>query len=283
MGDGSTWPRSAWPAGWIRSRAPWRASALDARPGTVTFRAADGAVASAMCRFRRWRTARREPPRRAGPSAASRSRRMPARSARSACCWSGSADTRPGCLPARTPSWPPPRSVRGWCTGAVPRAEPHSTASPGAGRSRPREALGAAADTAAAVFAPYAGRLDAVVLGGDRRAIAALRADPRLRPYFSLAVERFLTVPDPRLAVLRSTPQLFRAIRIADRAMTGPAAHRPGLQRVIARLPRAGGENLCGAGGSDNLTACNRSCRDGPPRCRGRRGQLAVRFVPIMR
>jgi Actinobacteria/chloroflexi VLRF1 release factor len=76
------------------------------------------------------------------------------------------------------------------------------------------EALGAAADTAAAVFGPYAGKLDAVVLGGDRRAIAGLRDDPRLRPYLKLAVERFLTVPDPRLAVLRDTPRLFRAIRI---------------------------------------------------------------------
>jgi hypothetical protein len=76
------------------------------------------------------------------------------------------------------------------------------------------EALGAAADTAAAVFGQFAGKLDAVVLGGDRRAIAGLRDDQRLRPYLDLAVERFLTVPDPRLAVLRSTPRLFRAIRI---------------------------------------------------------------------
>jgi hypothetical protein len=35
------------------------------------------------------------------------------------------------------------------------------------------EALGAAADTAAAVFGPFAGRIDAVVLGGDRRPPAA--------------------------------------------------------------------------------------------------------------
>ena len=76
------------------------------------------------------------------------------------------------------------------------------------------EALGAAASTAAAVFGPYEGKLDAVVLGGDRRAIAGLRDDPRLRPYFKLAVERFLTVPDPRLTVLRDTPRLFQAIRI---------------------------------------------------------------------
>jgi hypothetical protein len=76
------------------------------------------------------------------------------------------------------------------------------------------EALGAAAATAAAVFAPYADKLDALVLGGDRRAVAGLRDDPRLRPYFKVAVDRFLTVPDPRLAVLRTAPRLFLAIRI---------------------------------------------------------------------
>lgn len=75
-------------------------------------------------------------------------------------------------------------------------------------------ALSAAAGTAAAVFGGYPGRLDAVVLGGDRRAVAGLRDDPRLRGYLGLAVERFLTVPDPRLAVLRDSPRLFRSVRI---------------------------------------------------------------------
>jgi hypothetical protein len=77
-----------------------------------------------------------------------------------------------------------------------------------------REALGAAASCAAAVFGPYDGRLDAVVLGGDRRAMTGLAADPRLRPYFALATDRFLTVPDPRLAVLKGTPRQFTAIRV---------------------------------------------------------------------
>jgi hypothetical protein len=77
-----------------------------------------------------------------------------------------------------------------------------------------REALEAAADCAAGVFGGYDRPLDAVVLGGDKRSMAALREDVRLRPYFALAVERFLTVPDPRLAVLQGTPRLFRAIRI---------------------------------------------------------------------
>ena len=86
------------------------------------------------------------------------------------------------------------------------------------------EALHAAADTAAAVLGPYAGRLDAVVLGGDRRAVAGLRTDPRLAPYFALAAGRFLTVPDPRLAVLKSAPRLFRAVRIT---LTEPGAAAP--------------------------------------------------------
>jgi hypothetical protein len=76
------------------------------------------------------------------------------------------------------------------------------------------EALGAAADVAAAVFGPYQDQLDAVVLGGDRRAIAGLRDDPRLRPSLQLAVDRFHPGPDPRLAVLRGAPHLFQAIRI---------------------------------------------------------------------
>ncbi|HEY6277880.1 MAG TPA: acVLRF1 family peptidyl-tRNA hydrolase [Streptosporangiaceae bacterium] len=81
-------------------------------------------------------------------------------------------------------------------------------------------ALKAAADAALAVLGPYTGRLDAVVLGGDRRAMAGLRADPRLAPLLAGAQDRFLTVPDPRLAVLKDTPRAFRAIRIR---LTGPA------------------------------------------------------------
>lgn len=80
-------------------------------------------------------------------------------------------------------------------------------------------ALHAAADTALTVLGPYAGRLDAVVLGGDRRTMAGLRADPRLAPILTRAVERFLTVPDPRLAVLREAPRMFQAVRIR---LTGP-------------------------------------------------------------
>ena len=83
------------------------------------------------------------------------------------------------------------------------------------------EALGAAADAAITLFARQPAGLAAVVLGGDRRAIAGLQDDPRLAPYLNKAVDRFLTVPDPRLAVLRDTPRAFQAIRIR---LTEPAA-----------------------------------------------------------
>jgi hypothetical protein len=93
------------------------------------------------------------------------------------------------------------------------------------------EALGAAADAAVMIFGgvagagkgaagaaarpqPRAARLDAVVLGGDRRAVADLRDDPRLAPYFGLATERFLTVPDPKRAVLLEAAKQFTAVRI---------------------------------------------------------------------
>jgi Actinobacteria/chloroflexi VLRF1 release factor len=76
-------------------------------------------------------------------------------------------------------------------------------------------ALHAAADAAAGVFGPYGpDGLDAVVLGGDKRSAAGLRDDARLVPYLDRAVDRFITVPDPRLAVLRDIPRDFLAIRI---------------------------------------------------------------------
>jgi len=77
-------------------------------------------------------------------------------------------------------------------------------------------ALRAAADAAAEVFGPYGpAGLDAVVLGGDKRSAAGLRDDARLAGYLALAAAgRFLTVPDPTLAVLRDTPRAFQAIRI---------------------------------------------------------------------
>ncbi len=77
-----------------------------------------------------------------------------------------------------------------------------------------RVALGEAADVAARILVPAAGTLDAVVLGGDRRAVTTVLADPRLAVLRPLVVDRMLDVADPRLRVLQGTPPLFRAVRI---------------------------------------------------------------------
>jgi peptide subunit release factor 1 (eRF1) len=79
-----------------------------------------------------------------------------------------------------------------------------------------REALAAAADTAVALLAEPArtGALDAVVRGGDRRALEEVFADPRLEPVARLAVARVIEVAEPRRKVLDATPPLFLATRV---------------------------------------------------------------------
>ena len=77
-----------------------------------------------------------------------------------------------------------------------------------------RVALGAAADNVVRILVPEADRLDAVVLGGDRAAVDEVLTDRRLEPLLPLVTGRLLDVPDPRLKVLQSTPDLFRAVRI---------------------------------------------------------------------
>lgn len=77
-----------------------------------------------------------------------------------------------------------------------------------------RVALGEAADVAARILLPAVGSLDAVVLGGDRRAVSTVLADRRLAPLTRLVVDRMLDVADPRLRVLSATPPMFRALRI---------------------------------------------------------------------
>jgi Actinobacteria/chloroflexi VLRF1 release factor len=90
-------------------------------------------------------------------------------------------------------------------------------------------ALRAAADAAIGVFGRYGPQgLDAVVLGGDKRSAAGLRGDPRLAQYLARATDRFLTVPDPRLAVLKQAPQTFCSIRIRLTEPQPPAPESPG-------------------------------------------------------
>jgi hypothetical protein len=77
-----------------------------------------------------------------------------------------------------------------------------------------RAAAQDAADVAAAILLPGAGRLAALVTGGDRRAVDAVLADARLAPVAALRAERFLDVPEPKLAVLRAAIRPARAVRI---------------------------------------------------------------------
>ena len=77
-----------------------------------------------------------------------------------------------------------------------------------------RVALQAAADTAARVLLPELGSVDAVVLGGDRRAIDRLRADRRLAPLFARATGAVLDLPEPRRRVLDDAARLARCARI---------------------------------------------------------------------
>ncbi|WP_283775897.1 acVLRF1 family peptidyl-tRNA hydrolase [Rhizomonospora bruguierae] len=78
-------------------------------------------------------------------------------------------------------------------------------------------AAGSAADIAARLLLPERDRLAALVTGGDRRAVAAVLADRRLAPLEPLRAERFLDVPDPRLAVLQKAAALTRQVPIRVR------------------------------------------------------------------
>ncbi|MDQ3466369.1 MAG: hypothetical protein M3500_17165 [Actinomycetota bacterium] len=77
-----------------------------------------------------------------------------------------------------------------------------------------KQAYASAADTATRVLLPEVARLDAVVLGGDRRALDATLGDARLTVLQPLLVDRVLTVVEPRLRVLQATPAQFRAVHI---------------------------------------------------------------------
>jgi hypothetical protein len=214
------------PAGGAAGRAAGRAAggAVGRAVGTVAFTAADGAVAECHPPFL--------PP--ALPSSPAGGERAVAE----ALAAHAAPDRTVGVLLVRLGGY-----AVGVFSGAPPRLVSSKTGSrPVHGRSaaggwsqqrfaRRREnqaatALRAAADAAAEVFGRYGpGGLDAVVLGGDKRSAAGLRGDARLAEYLARAAGRFLTVPDPRLAVLRETPRAFLAIRIrlTEPESIGPA------------------------------------------------------------
>jgi hypothetical protein len=77
-----------------------------------------------------------------------------------------------------------------------------------------RAAAGEAADIAVRLLVPAAPGLAAVVTGGDRRAVEAILADPRLAPVAARRAERFLTVAEPRYAALEGAVRQARAVQI---------------------------------------------------------------------
>jgi len=78
-----------------------------------------------------------------------------------------------------------------------------------------RQSLQAAADLAARMLA--AERLDALVTGGDRGAVAEVLADRRLAGLAALAVPHTVDVPEPRLEVLESMRDRISATLISAR------------------------------------------------------------------
>ena len=199
----------------------------DATGATATFTAADGATAECHPPF---------PP--ALPGDGPRLVADEVRAAGEALAAHAAADRTVGVLLVRLGGY-----AVGVFAGSPPRLVSSKTGSrPVHGRSaaggwsqhrfaRRREnqaatALRAAADAAAEVFGRYGpDGLDAVVLGGDKRSAAGLRGEARLEKYLARATDRFLTVPDPRLAVLRDIPRAFLAIRIrlTEPEPVGPA------------------------------------------------------------
>jgi hypothetical protein len=80
-----------------------------------------------------------------------------------------------------------------------------------------REAFAAATEVAVRVLA--SAKLDALVCGGDRKAVHTVLEDPRLRELTNLVRPPFLGVPDPKQKVLEQAGIDARAIRIE---LTGP-------------------------------------------------------------
>ncbi|MGW4131660.1 acVLRF1 family peptidyl-tRNA hydrolase [Amycolatopsis japonica] len=82
-----------------------------------------------------------------------------------------------------------------------------------------RTALRAAAEDALEVLVPQLSEVDAVVLGGDRRALETLREDRRLAPLFERAEPRVLDIPEPRRTVLEDAAERAVAVEIT---LAGP-------------------------------------------------------------
>ncbi|MCX4388365.1 acVLRF1 family peptidyl-tRNA hydrolase [Micromonospora peucetia] len=80
-----------------------------------------------------------------------------------------------------------------------------------------KAALGDAAELAVRLLLPEVSSLDALVCGGDRRAVDTVLADRRLAPLAALRADRLLDVPEPRRAVLVDAIAGARAVRVLVR------------------------------------------------------------------
>ncbi|MBP2325749.1 peptide subunit release factor 1 (eRF1) [Kibdelosporangium banguiense] len=80
-----------------------------------------------------------------------------------------------------------------------------------------RQALQAAAQDAAEVLLPVLSTVDAVVLGGDQRALELLRADRRLAKIFQRARPWVLDVGEPRRSTLEEAARRARSVEIVVR------------------------------------------------------------------
>jgi hypothetical protein len=77
-----------------------------------------------------------------------------------------------------------------------------------------KQAYDQAADEAARVLLPHLSELEAVATGGDKPAVEAVLADPRLADLRPLLLPQVFAVPDPRLRVLQAFPEQFLALTI---------------------------------------------------------------------
>jgi hypothetical protein len=80
-----------------------------------------------------------------------------------------------------------------------------------------RRALEATAEAVVRLLLPQRDRLDAIVLGGDRQALAALRGDPRLRALLDSAQPHVLDVREPRREVLAEAARRAVAVEVRVR------------------------------------------------------------------
>jgi hypothetical protein len=89
-----------------------------------------------------------------------------------------------------------------------------------------RAAYDAAADAAARMLAPTARTLRGLVLGGDRGALTAVLADPRLAALHKLPSRTMLDVPEPRRAVLDDVAERSLDVTITIYQPDQPGGHR---------------------------------------------------------